>query len=287
MPAPARRERGARPFSRPRTLPRRLALCALAGLALALGGPLAFGGTPAFGGPPALGAIAGSATAPVTAPCSASLTASPTTQVLGQPVTLSWVTTGGTPRGLGGNRALPPTGSMSLASSTLGTATYVLNVYSSSNAQLCGASVTVSYVAQGAGPSASFTDTVSGLTAHFDASASSGSGPMTYLWSLGNGATGTGVLASYTYPAAGTYAVKLTVRDSAGSASAVHTVLVQAAAPATPTSSKPSGFPAGNTGDGLAPTSSLDRLVVSVDVAALAFAGIVFGVRQRISARRH
>ena len=66
-------------------------------------------------------------------------------------------------------------------------------------------------------PTAAFTDTVSNLGVHFDASGSTAQGTITsYAWTFGDGSTGTGVSPSYTYTASGTYNVGLTVTDNHG-----------------------------------------------------------------------
>jgi PKD repeat protein len=68
-----------------------------------------------------------------------------------------------------------------------------------------------------AAPVASFTASASGLTAAFDASASTDDAGITgYGWAFGDGSTGTGVSASHSYAAAGTYNVTLTVTDTQG-----------------------------------------------------------------------
>ncbi|KRB37165.1 PKD domain-containing protein [Microbacterium sp. Root180] len=68
-------------------------------------------------------------------------------------------------------------------------------------------------------PTASFTTSGSNLSWSFNAGAStapSGRTITSYAWNFGDGATGTGVNASRTYAAPGTYTVTLTVTDSAG-----------------------------------------------------------------------
>jgi serine protease len=67
-------------------------------------------------------------------------------------------------------------------------------------------------------PVAAFTVACSGLTCTFNASASSDpDGTITaYAWTFGDGSTGSGVTASRTYAAAGTYTVVLTVTDNEG-----------------------------------------------------------------------
>jgi PKD repeat protein len=85
-------------------------------------------------------------------------------------------------------------------------------------------------------PTASFTSTVSGLTASLNGSASTDAeGPLAgYAWDFGDGATGTGATTSHPYAAAGTYRVTLTVTDSGGKkASVSHLVGAGTAAPLT------------------------------------------------------
>ncbi len=67
-------------------------------------------------------------------------------------------------------------------------------------------------------PTASFTTSSSGLVASVNGSGSSDpDGTITgYAWNFGDGATATGVTASRTYGAAGTYTVTLTVTDNGG-----------------------------------------------------------------------
>jgi PKD repeat protein len=67
-------------------------------------------------------------------------------------------------------------------------------------------------------PTAAFTAATGGSVGSFDASASSDSdGRVTgYRWTFGDGSTGTGVTASHTYAADGTYTVALTVTDDDG-----------------------------------------------------------------------
>lgn len=83
------------------------------------------------------------------------------------------------------------------------------------------------------------------LTVALQASVAGGVPPYTFTWTLGNGATSSDQNPSTTYPAAGTYAITLTVADSAGqSATDAHLSVtasapLQAAATAEPTSGPP------------------------------------------------
>jgi PKD repeat protein len=80
-------------------------------------------------------------------------------------------------------------------------------------------------------PVASFTATPTDLKVAVDASASSDpeGGALTYAWTFGPGATASGPTAEYTYPAAGTYTVSLTVTDPAGATgTTTRTVTVKA-----------------------------------------------------------
>jgi len=66
-------------------------------------------------------------------------------------------------------------------------------------------------------PTASFTHSCSALTCTFDASTSSDEGPLQSVdWDFGDGSTGSGMIASHTYAAGGTYLVGLTVTDGVG-----------------------------------------------------------------------
>ncbi|MDT8448801.1 MAG: PKD domain-containing protein [Wenzhouxiangellaceae bacterium] len=73
-------------------------------------------------------------------------------------------------------------------------------------------------VASNTPPTASFSASASGLVVDFDASASSDpdGSISSYSWDFGDGAVGSGVNASHSYAAAGSYTVTLTVMDNDG-----------------------------------------------------------------------
>jgi PKD repeat protein len=72
-------------------------------------------------------------------------------------------------------------------------------------------------------PVAAFTSSVGDLKVSVDGSGSSDSDGtvVSYAWTFGDGATGSGVADSHTYAAAGTYSVKLTVTDDGGATDSV------------------------------------------------------------------
>lgn len=72
-------------------------------------------------------------------------------------------------------------------------------------------------VLQDTAPVAAFTATCTNRVCSFDASASTDDrGIVSYEWTLGNGSPAAGKTFTYTYPAAGTFQVRLTVRDALG-----------------------------------------------------------------------
>jgi PKD repeat protein len=75
-------------------------------------------------------------------------------------------------------------------------------------------------------PSARFTATCSGFDCTFDASASSDfDGTIVdYQWVFGDGGTGSGLVTSHSFPAAGTYPVELTVTDDEGASGSFNRV---------------------------------------------------------------
>ena len=88
-------------------------------------------------------------------------------------------------------------------------------------------------------PIAEFSSTTSGLTASFDASASTDEGGaiVSYAWNFGDGTTGSGISPNHQYPSGGTYDVTLTVTDNASGTGTVQHQVVVVAANVGPTAS--------------------------------------------------
>jgi len=84
-------------------------------------------------------------------------------------------------------------------------------------------------------PVARFTSTTDGLTVNTDGSTSTDSdGTITaYSWTYGTAGTGTGATSSYTFPAAGTYPVTLTVTDNTGATDTTTQNITVTAPPST------------------------------------------------------
>jgi len=85
-------------------------------------------------------------------------------------------------------------------------------------------------------PTAMFTSSCTGLSCSFNASGSSDvdGSIVSYTWSFGDGATGSGVTASRTYSTGGTYSVGLTVQDDHGATSGTSAVVMVTAAVVQP-----------------------------------------------------
>jgi len=99
------------------------------------------------------------------------------------------------------------------------------------------------------GPSASFTDTTSGLTATFtDTSTDSGGTINAYAWSFGDGGTSTVKSPTHTYTAAGTYTVTEKVSDSNGKSSTASSSVTVSSGTTQTERLTNGGFESGSTG---------------------------------------
>lgn len=106
--------------------------------------------------------------------------------------------------------------SFNVSGLTVGTSydVYVANVCSSGDTSAFVGPLTVT--AAGTAPVASFTTSVTGFTANFDGTASTGAN-LTYSWDYGDGSpAGSGATPSYTYATGGNFVVTLTVTNICG-----------------------------------------------------------------------
>src|SRR6266571_3618382 len=156
-------------------------------------------------------------------PLSASFTFSPSSPQAGQQVTFTASATGGTvPYSYTWNFGDGSTGTGVSASHTYtaaGTFNVVLTVRDSgSPQQTTSYQQPVSVTSPPPALTASFTYSPSspqvGQTVSFTGSASGGTSPYSYSWSLGDGSTGTGSSATHAYSSTGSFPVVLTVKDS-------------------------------------------------------------------------
>ena len=105
-------------------------------------------------------------------------------------------------------------------------------------------------------PVASFTAVPTDLTVSVDASASTDDFGITgYNWNFGNSKTGTGMLATHTYAASGTYTVTLTVTDTKGQTTPANKLVTVVAGVPKPVAS-------------FIVTSALNAATVTVDASA-------------------
>jgi len=74
---------------------------------------------------------------------------------------------------------------------------------------------------------------VTGQVVTFNGTASGGTAPYTFSWTLGDGATGTGNPATHTYTASGSYSAGLSVTDSKGATGAASTTVTVTGTPPT------------------------------------------------------
>src|SRR6266487_4110340 len=154
---------------------------------------------------------------------SASFTYSPSSPQTGQTVSFTGSASGGTsPYSYSWSFGDGSTGTGSRAThtySSAGSYTVILTVKdSSSSPQTATSQITFAVTSPPPPISASFTLSPSlpsaGQSVSFTAYASGGTSPYSYLWSYGDGSSGTGFQVTHTYNSDGTYQVTLTVADS-------------------------------------------------------------------------
>ena len=188
-----------------------------------------------------------------TSTLSASFTFSPSFPQAGQQITFTASATGGTASysytwnfGDGSTG----TGSSVAHAYSSGSYTITLTVKDSGSPQQTATSQQTLTVVNPSPPplTATFTynpsSPVVGQTVMFSASASGGTSPYTYIWSFGDGTTGTGSSLTHTYSVAGSYNVTLTTTDSSGqSVTSSKTVVVSLRNTATSVSCPVSGTP--------------------------------------------
>jgi PKD repeat protein len=100
----------------------------------------------------------------------------------------------------------------------------------------------VTYASTGTPPSAALTANptqgAAPLTVNFDASASTGTGPLSYSWNFGNGQTASGnATRSFTYTSPGVFTATVTVTNSVGASTAQR--VIQVGTPPTVTLTQP------------------------------------------------
>jgi PKD repeat protein len=113
--------------------------------------------------------------------------------------------------------------------------TYQVKLTVTDNAAATNSKTTpVTVTAPNVPPTASFTQSCTGLTCTFNGTSSTDSdGTITsYAWTFGDGATATGSTTNHTYTAGGTYQVKLTVTDNATATNSKTTPVTVTAPPA-------------------------------------------------------
>src|SRR6266496_2943049 len=142
-------------------------------------------------------------------PLTASFAYSPSSVQAGQPVTFTASAGGGTS---------PFTFSWSFGDGSAGTGSPVTHTYSSAGSYTTSLTVKDSSIPQQTATSqkaVSATSPPPSDSINFTASARGGNPPYSYSWDFGNGASASGVSATYSYASAGSYEVTLTVIDSA------------------------------------------------------------------------